>query len=109
MEARVTDKSNEGGKTCVGVSFFDKNLLEGGELYLAEVCDFVTTEIWETARAGGHELVVYLPDDPQNHTIFAASLENNQGLSIALGVVLLGFGFLVIAKRWMWARCSGSS
>ena len=99
VEATVTEKSND-DEGCIGVSYFDKGLLEGGELYLTEICDFVTNDIWNATRKGAHEMVVYLPSDPQNHTIFAASLEKSQLPTYSIGGVLFVVGLLSLG----WQR-----
>ena len=103
VEARVTEKSSD-GDGCVKVSFFDKDLLDGGELYLTEICEFVTDDLWNATRKGSHEMVVYLPTDPQNHTIFAASLEKNQLPTFSIGGILIGVGFLSLG--WQRIRAS---
>jgi len=101
VEARITEKSSHGGG-CISVSFFDKDLLAGGELYLTEICDFVTDDLWNASRKGSHEMVVYLPADPQNHTIFAASLEKNQLPTFSIGGILIGISLLSLG--WQWIR-----
>jgi hypothetical protein len=101
VEARITDKSDE-GQTCIGVSFFDKDLLDGGVLYLTQICDFVSNDIWRSARVGGHEMMVFLPEDPENLVIFAASLENSQSPAFSIGGVLFGIG--VLALGWPYIK-----
>ena len=97
VQARVTDKWIQDSETCLGVSYFDKNILEGSELYLTEICDFISRDIWESLRVASRINVIYLPKDPQNNTILATSLENNQLISIIIAGILLLIGVLLLA------------
>jgi hypothetical protein len=106
-QARVTDKWREDDALCLGVSYFDKDLLEGGELYLTEICDFTSAQVWDPLRVDSRVEVVFLPEDPANNTILAASLEDENLAPInryPLGWVVLGLGLVAWAGYFAVGR-----
>jgi len=106
-KARVTDKWIDNGDNCVGVSYFDKDLLDRGELYLTEVCEFIPNETWDLLRVDSNVNVVFLPDDPTNFTILAATLENQRLSSSYQYLIwgnLLGLGILFLALQFIWNK-----
>jgi hypothetical protein len=77
-QGRVVGRWEDDGDYCVEVSYFDKDILEGGELYFAEICEFISQEIWDASHYDSRVEIVFLPKNSERNTILAASLENEQ-------------------------------
>jgi len=98
-QARVTGKWNETGDLCLGVSYFDRPLLEGGELYLIDICEFIPGTIWKSLEIDSQVQVIFLPEDPAGNTILAASLEDENRAPInrfPIGGILVGLGMAAL-------------
>jgi hypothetical protein len=106
-QARVTHKWEETDSLCIGVTYFDKDLLEGGELYLTEVCDFVSNEVWNSLQVDSQIQVVFLPKDPANNTILAVSLGDENLATInryPIGGIMLGLGIAALIGSFIFMR-----
>jgi len=111
-QARVTDKWSEDDALCLGVSYFDKGLLVGGELYITDICDFISAHVWDPLQVDSDVAVVFLPEDPANNTILAASLEDENLAPInryPLGWIVLGLGLVARVGYYALGRIQGKN
>lgn len=63
------------GANCLEISYFDAPLLEGGELYFADICEFVSPSVRRSLRRDDRVAIVYLPQTPSEDVLLKAVVE----------------------------------
>jgi len=112
-EGTIIEKWNErSGKSryfYVRVSFSDKSIMEGGQLYFARA--EVTGSLWEDLETNEKVTILYLPEDPEEEVVLKISTEPKNLAPIetydfayytmGLGLLMFIIGFIVgkIQKR----------
>ncbi len=112
VEANVIDKWKEfsppsSSEHYIKVGFFTKSILEGGELFMPTISDFVPVSMWTSLQPGDKVEVIYLPQDPENTTLLKSAIDPENlapihryktgFIVLAIGVVLTGLSR--IARR----------
>ena len=102
VTGRVTEYRVGTNSDCIEVSYFDKSILEGGELHFADICQFLDADDYRI----GQRVVVYLPEDPENNTILLDALENeylNPAPQYTIGLLPVAAGVGLLLLRWVIA------
>lgn len=87
---------------CIKVGFFDKSILEGGTLYMPEICELVSGPVWASYEPEDEIAIVFLPEDPEEKAILQDSLDPaNLALihKYVTGLVVLAVGGILAALR----------
>ncbi len=110
VEANVIDKWKEYGPPAsiehyIKVGFFVGSILEGGELFMPTISDFVYASTWTSLQPGDKVDVIYLPKDPENTTLLKAAIDPGNlapihkyktgFVALAIGIALTGLGRIV--------------
>jgi hypothetical protein len=104
-KASVVDKlegSSQLAPYCIKAGFFDRSLLEGGELHMPVICGLVSGPLWASYEQGDEIEVVVLEADPDNQVLLRDSLDPaNLALihKYVTGVVALAIGLILAASR----------
>ena len=111
VDARVVHKwerSSEFAPYCIQVSFFDKSILEGGTLYMPEICELVSGPVWASYEEDDRIEVVVLETDKEKAILLDSMDPANlapihkyvSGLvALSLGIALAGLRALANQNR----------
>ncbi len=114
VEANVIDTWKEYSPPAsiehyIKVGFFVGSILEGGELFMPTIGDFVNASMWASLQPGDKIDVIYLPRDPENTTLLKAAIDpanlapiyryETGFVALAIGIVLIGLGRIAQRPR----------
>jgi hypothetical protein len=103
VQARVISKEKGSSQLepyCIKVGFFDKSILEGGTLYMPEICELVSGPVWASYEPDDDIAIVFLPEDPEGKAILQDALDPaNLALihKYVTGLVVLAAGGILAA------------